>query len=1248
MAAHCVREFDFDIRFASEAAAFENHNRIGSFVSVRLLEIADEVFSEFSPSDGSVVSIDRLDLDLGTLPGASWYEEGERRFRRKLEDAIRSKMLQIGGGAALSPDRRDSAVSSVRHEIEQLAGCLENGYLPWNSSRLTRKERNGGALVESMRRILSVEGVYFAERLRLVPDARAVAKRLVWQFPQDLIAVLIHALGSESPVAPSAHESTLLRLLLSQPADYALREILEYAVVHGEPARLLPVWEYVLRGETVLLEEIVRREGMRDEVRRAMARGLPDAILGGVAAVLEPGEIGFIEEITGRPEIFREAVRAQAVAAPPTWSEARVRLWEFTLAYLLLDRGSRFNRRAYVASVAERMAAHYNIAFHDLLASLIDVLNRFYVNSSLKEGMLSLLLDLVKPQAPAAPIPLSGREMWKSSLERALATGDFNQMASSRPATAEAAAEVWADMVASAPELVARVVREAGATEPLQHAVAAGFPLKVLREIVGALEPVNVAFIAQVVARPESFVVPDRSRPLTERVLWEFTLEHVISEHRSRFDRSEYVRKLIHWIAARDNVAPEIIATATAARARQAVLPDSLRSELLAVGGEAAPKTPSTPEPVEFPFAQVHDALTRGEFHLIGQLWPAWMSGRRASLEHAIRLAAANSDARHAMAHRLPAAVLRDIFEVLEPSEADFIEKVVSQSRVFEQTVEQRVAAPIVRRRLSEFTLDYVIVDRGSVFNRRSYVESLVRRMAAHDNVGYEELLTAIGDLLVRVRASGQISSELYATLSDLSDAVRSPLLAEQESEGSEDLIRSNELYERAAAALLFGKQPEDAGIIPLIEELRRDYPWLYRRIVRQLQSAPAGALPAWFTSAESSYLAALGIAPAIYLTTNGSSPDTTAPDTRAIDIAEIFRRSDSLTRIEIAGFVRTMGQLLEQPPARLIEQLRTALDDDMKLGFLCEVLTESQLSRILLLVTDAAWSRVPRIADLILDNRSIEEPGLKWRLVFKFIRHSEHVGSSGPSLEGEFIRSFVDALADARGIRDKAEFRRDIAQSLDRDEIPAGAIARRKISAVLRPSAPRSSRPAAVVRRESPRAVRLAPAPADDRQHIYIQNAGLILTSPFLPRLFAMAGLLKDNRFRDPDAAERGIHLLQYTVDETIYPPEHLLPLNKIICGLEPATPIRKEIELNAVERSAADGLLRAIIAHWQVLGHTSIQGLRETFLQREGRLQYTERGWRLLVQNGPFDMLLDRLPWSFHVTRHPWMDTTIYVEWR
>lgn len=167
-------------------------------------------------------------------------------------------------------------------------------------------------------------------------------------------------------------------------------------------------------------------------------------------------------------------------------------------------------------------------------------------------------------------------------------------------------------------------------------------------------------------------------------------------------------------------------------------------------------------------------------------------------------------------------------------------------------------------------------------------------------------------------------------------------------------------------------------------------------------------------------------------------------------------------------------------------------------------------------------------------------------------------------------------------------------------------------------------------------------------RDSIYIQNAGLILIHPFISSLFQKLDLLNGLKFKSIDEQERAVLILQYIVDGQKILPEHILPLNKILCGLPLGYPVANKLTLNEEEKELIDSLLLAIIQQWRVLGNSSIKGLRESFLQREGKLISEEKNWKLLVEQKSFDMLLDQLPWSYTHVKLAWMKKAIVTSWR
>lgn len=160
----------------------------------------------------------------------------------------------------------------------------------------------------------------------------------------------------------------------------------------------------------------------------------------------------------------------------------------------------------------------------------------------------------------------------------------------------------------------------------------------------------------------------------------------------------------------------------------------------------------------------------------------------------------------------------------------------------------------------------------------------------------------------------------------------------------------------------------------------------------------------------------------------------------------------------------------------------------------------------------------------------------------------------------------------------------------------------------------------------------------------IYISNAGLVIMALFLPAFFTKLGLLQDGNFSD---INRAVCLTQYLTSGKEQVAEFELGLAKILCGLQTDSPVDTDIVLSEAEKQEVNDLLISVIAHWNILKDTSPNGLRETFLQREGRLQFINKEWRLLVEQKAWDVLLQHLPWTISIIKLPWMPYLLKTEW-
>jgi hypothetical protein len=163
----------------------------------------------------------------------------------------------------------------------------------------------------------------------------------------------------------------------------------------------------------------------------------------------------------------------------------------------------------------------------------------------------------------------------------------------------------------------------------------------------------------------------------------------------------------------------------------------------------------------------------------------------------------------------------------------------------------------------------------------------------------------------------------------------------------------------------------------------------------------------------------------------------------------------------------------------------------------------------------------------------------------------------------------------------------------------------------------------------------------------IFVANAGIILLWPFLSTLFKNLNYLDKGLFKDRETQERAIHLIQYLVDGEEKTPEFILMLNKVICGVPIHEPIKINLKLTKEEKKEAEHFLITVKGQWKEMKNTSVEVFRDTFLKREGAINYEHNKWHLKVEQKPIDILLTKLPWGLAMIKFSWVKYRILVEW-
>ncbi len=166
--------------------------------------------------------------------------------------------------------------------------------------------------------------------------------------------------------------------------------------------------------------------------------------------------------------------------------------------------------------------------------------------------------------------------------------------------------------------------------------------------------------------------------------------------------------------------------------------------------------------------------------------------------------------------------------------------------------------------------------------------------------------------------------------------------------------------------------------------------------------------------------------------------------------------------------------------------------------------------------------------------------------------------------------------------------------------------------------------------------------------EDIFVQNAGQVLMHPFLHQLFRSIDLVSEGRFRTSYDQQKALYLLHYLATGRLVAEEYELVVPKLLCNLPLGEPVMKNIELMPGEIEQCDHMLGSLVEHWAVLKSTSIDGLREGFLLRNGKLSRKNDQFIVHVESSTIDVLLDRLPWNLSMIKLPWMDELLRVDWR
>ncbi len=845
----------------------------------------------------------------------------------------------------------------------------------------------------------------------------------------------------------------------------------------------------------------------------------------------------------------------------------------------------------------------------------------------------------------AAPRRLSPDDAALALLDSWLTSGTLPPWGRSRGFSGAA---LLAGQVSAQPRAVAALLLRRGHDRRVLERLVLQLDPAGLGRVLSLLAPADAAIVRAwlvdllLVHREEALVA--RPDVAMERLLWLLTLEYLVQEAGSQFNRRSFLQRLLHGFADAerlDYAALLLLLARGAARiARRRPLGSSLPAllrELLAAE-TGADATALIDPPVLS--AQAHGGAV-DEVVLLALL----------------RQAARNPGLLALFAARLTVPRFERLVRRLEPVHAvPILDFLADLSRLQRQEPLVDLPDEGFARLLRLLTLADLSRDHGTRFNRRSFAQRLLRGLAESEDIPWSRLLTLLRRALERLQQrGGTAASALPGLLGEV-------LAAE-----TETAVPPVTPAPSPPAWMAFSGLQPMAGRLALLVQRLPDIG--FTQLVRQL------------------------------------APDRAGPVLTCLDGLARLHRQEALVPLPQDRFVRllrqlTLAHLLRQPGSHFNRRswLRRLLEDLAA----AEQIAYADLLAALAMAVQRTSQRpfqaetLPALINELaleqgMDGRAMAdaedngpssarlhrlgrqdargwrrrltrlEPALADPLLALLELLGEaltRLGFGGAAAIGRLRATLLDWLrrtpAGQRSLSLAAQFL--LSQGLD---LPAnrlgdllslarqlaGAAGRGPLATCLPPAPP--PRPA---RTPAPRHPMFQET---ELECLYVENAGLVLASPFLPQLFSSLGLLRpaddtgQSARIDPDQVSRAVHLLQFLVDGRCDAPEPELVLNKLLCGLTPDTPVAAAVIPTGAETNLCEQLLRAMLANWSVISNTSVEGLQESFLQRSGRLELRPDGPAVTVERKTLDVLVDQVPWGFRMILHPWMVQPVHVIW-
>ncbi len=390
---------------------------------------------------------------------------------------------------------------------------------------------------------------------------RELVDQVIEKLEREISLLLLHdntAAEDDAEQYPNDQSGSYVSLL----EYFLLRGMLPWWAGSENSATPFLAFEFLLSQNPGALVRLIQRIGQKSYVRKRLVYQLSEEQIRSFISILEPAEAEFIFDY--HAEVIRTQRQKQLIKNEET--EFKKAVWEFIVTYLIVDRGSHFNRKEFVKNTLMSIAANFNVSYEGLLNLFATSIVPGSSNLKNVDSIQTIILEIAVEKGTRISqrsalddileIPVETPESGIDLLRYYLTFGSFPWWSIN---VAETELQTLTSvLMRKYPRTLESLIRSVGQREYSRKLIVKTFKEDALKDILKTIEPENAEFIIDYVQEVKAThskmsVLKILTESLHEAI-WEFIFEYLLVDRGSEFNRQVFLESNIKKLAGRYNL----------------------------------------------------------------------------------------------------------------------------------------------------------------------------------------------------------------------------------------------------------------------------------------------------------------------------------------------------------------------------------------------------------------------------------------------------------------------------------------------------------------------------------------------------------------------------------------------------------------------------------------------------------------------------------------------------------------------